>query len=117
MQRAPCSWSSGSAIGSAYSLKSWRRSSTGRLRGSTRWISRKPPSLPTVRKHLFLAGGLGISLRRLVSPGSARGIAGALRRFVGVLVLTGLAQLAGLLAPVAGHVRRRLAGADRTAAV
>src|SRR4051812_29030344 len=118
MQRAPCSWSSASASGSAYSLKSFRRSGTGRLRASTRWISRKPPSLPIARKHLFLARGLGLSLRRLVGPGSSRGITRPLGGLVGVLVLAGLTDVARLLVAVgSGDVRRGLAGLDGAAAV
>src|SRR3954462_902353 len=118
MQRAPCCWSSGSASGSAYSLKSASRSGIGRLRASTRWIWRKPPSLPMAREHLLLARGLGFSLRRLVGPGSSRGIARPLGRDVRVLVLARLADVAGLLVAVGGRdVRRRLAGLDRARAV
>src|SRR3954452_13243193 len=117
MHRAPCCWSSGSASGSAYSSKSSTRSATGRLRASTRWISRKPPSLPMAREHLLLAAGLRLGLRRLVGPRSSRGITRSLRRDVRVLMLPGLAQLTRLLAAVARHVRRRLPRADRPRAV
>src|SRR3954449_4282134 len=117
VQRAPWSCSSGSASGSAYSLKSLILSGIGRLRASTRWISRKPPSLPTVREHLLLARGLCLSLGRLVGPGSSRGITRPFRRNVGVLVLAGLADVARLLVAVADPVRSGLAGGDRTRAV
>src|SRR3954451_6332077 len=86
----------------------------GRLRASTRWIWRKPPSLPMVREDLLLAGGLGLSLRRLVGPGSSRGITRPLGRLVGVLVLPGLADVASLLVAAGGrHGGRPLAGLDR----
>src|SRR4051812_36691482 len=117
MQRAPCCCSSGSARGSVYSWKSSTRSATGRLRGSTRWIWRKPPSLPTTRNPLLLTGGRGLGLGRLVGTGSSRGITGALRRIVGILVLAGLADLTRLLTAVARHIRRGLAGLDRAGSV
>src|SRR4051794_7237086 len=88
----------------------------GRLRASTRWICRKPPSLPMAWEHLLLAGGLSFALSRLVGPGSSRGITGALSRHIRILVLAGFADRARLLPAVAGHVRRRLAGLDRALA-
>src|SRR3954471_2497133 len=118
MQRAPWSRSSGSASGSAYSSKSFTRSGIGRLRWSTRWISRKPPSLPMAREHLLGGVLLGGRLRRLVGARLARGLAGALRRHRRVLVLAGLARLARLLVAVGGRrVRGWLAHVDRTRAV
>src|SRR3954469_20864932 len=118
MQRAPCSRSSGSASGSAYSWKSPNRSGIGRLRWSTRWISRKPPSLPMAREHLLGGVLLGGRLRSPVGARLARGLAGALRRHRRVLVLAGLARLARLLVAVGGRrVRGWLAHVDRTRAV
>src|SRR3954468_19265045 len=112
MQRAPCSWSSGSASGSAYSLKSLSRSGIGRLRASTRWISRKPPSLPMAREHLLGRLFLGLGLLRGVSPGVAGGLAGAVGGHRRVLVLAGLAGPARALVAVGGAVGLALAGLD-----
>src|SRR3954451_6003271 len=118
MQRAPWSRSSGSASGSANSWKSLTRSGIGRLRWSTRWISRKPPSLPMTREHLLGRVLLGGRLRRLVRARLARGLAAALGGHRRVLVLAGLARLARLLVAVAGrHVGRLLTRIDRPRAV
>src|SRR3954454_8536658 len=103
MQRAPWSWISWPASGSAYSSKSWMRSGIGRLRGSTRWSSRKPPSLPMAREHLLGGLVLGRALPAPVAAGAARLLASALRRYARVLVLARLAGLARRLVAVGGH--------------
>src|SRR5437870_9297606 len=118
MQRAPCSWSSAIGRSSWNSRKSCTRSAIGRLGAPTRWILRKPPSSPTVREHLLLAGGLGLGLGRLVGSGSSRGITCPRGSRRGVLVLSGLADVAGLLEAVAlRRVHARLTGSNRTRAV
>src|ERR1700753_3795286 len=98
MQRAPCSRSLSSAIGSVYSSKSWTRSGIGRLSWPTRWISRKPPSLPMVRKHLLGALGRGTGLLALVGARLAGGLARPLGSHRGVLGLPGLPRLARAVA-------------------
>src|SRR4051794_18410887 len=111
MQRAPCSRSFGSACGSTYSLKSSMRSGIGRLRGSTRWSLRKPPSSPMARQNLLLGllGGLrGLGLGRAARECR---LVGALGRDGRVLVLAGLAGLARLLVAVGRRVRIALTGA------
>src|SRR3954463_9555454 len=117
IQRAPCSFSSGSASGSWYSSKSWTRSGIGRLGPLTRWILRKPPISPIARQHLLR--GLLLDLLLLGRRGavSARVALGTGRRHRGVLVLPGLARRHRLLVAVARRVRRGLAGLDRTGAV
>src|SRR5215212_3221037 len=117
MQRAPCSWIGSPASGSAYSLKSSIRSGIGRLRWSTRWISRKPPSLPMAGQHLLGCFLLGGGLLGGVATGLPRGLTGALRGDRGVLVLARLAGVARAVIRVARHVRGRLAGLDRARAV
>src|SRR3954452_12501118 len=117
MQRAPCSLIGSPASGSTYSSKSFNRSGIGRLRGSTRWISRKPPSLPMAREHLLRALGRRAGLLRGVGAGLARGLAGALRGDRGVLVLARLAGVARTVIGVARHVRSGLARHDRARAV
>src|SRR4051812_22605033 len=102
MQRAPCSRRPSSASGSWYSAKSCRRSSIGRLRGSLRWILRKPPSSPMAGKHPL--AGLARGLLAVAVLGGAVGSGG------GVLVLARLARLARFLVSAGGHVRRLLVG-------
>src|SRR5437868_6656361 len=59
MQRAPWSRMPCSSSGSMYSLKSCRRSFTGRYRYAWRWILRKPPSSPMVGHSLDPHAALG----------------------------------------------------------
>ena len=105
MQRAPCSRSCGSACGQpTYSSKSCTRSAIGRLRGSTRWSFRKPPSSPMAREDP----------PRPASPSACSGwprraSAACLARCAaaGVLVLAGLARSDASPAwPSGRHVRR-----------
>src|SRR4051812_48333822 len=118
MQRAPWSCTACPANGSWNSRKSFTRSSIGRLRGSTRWSFRNPPSSPTAGEHLLAGlllhlGPLGVGLAAL-----ARLLGGLLRSERRVLVLARLAGARGLVAAaVAGHVRSPLAGGNRTRAV
>src|SRR5436190_1713015 len=117
MQRAPWAFSSGSASGSWYSMKSCTRSSTGRLGPLTRWILRKPPISPIARQHLLR--GLLLDLRLLAGSGAAiaSALAGACGGHGRVLVLARLADACGLLVAVPHWIRRRLTGLDRTRAV
>src|SRR3954469_206923 len=116
MQRAPWSFSSGSASGSWYSSKSLTRCGTGRLGPFTRWIFRKPPISPIARQHplrglfldLLLRPGLG------AVPACGAGVTGG---HGSVLVLPRLAHARGLLMAVAGGIRRGLPGLDRPGAV
>src|SRR2546423_2914634 len=108
MQRAPCSFSSGSASGSWYSTKSRTRSGIGRLGPFTRSILRKPPISPIARQHLLRRLLLGLLDRGLVGASLARRAAGPGGRHRGVLVLPGLAGVGGLLVAVAVAVRRDL---------
>src|SRR3954469_8931057 len=112
MQRAPCSFSSGSASGSWYSMKSCTRCSTGRFGPLTRWILRKPPISPIARQHLLR--GLLLDLLLLARSGAvaARALARTSRGDGRVLVLTGLADAGRLLMSVAHRVGRRLPGLD-----
>src|SRR4051794_2254495 len=117
MQRAPWSFSSGSARGSWYSMKSCTRCWIGRFGPLTRWILRKPPISPIARQDLLR--GLRLDLLLLgragaVAPGCLARTSGG---DSGVLALPGLADMGRLLVPVADRVRRRLAGLDRTGAV
>src|SRR4051812_9027565 len=117
MQRAPWSFSSGSARGSWYSMKSCTRSGTGRFGPLTRWILRKPPISPIARQDLL--GGLLLDLL-LFGPARAvpaRGLARTGRRNRSVLVLPGLPDADRLLVTVAHRVRRRLTGLYRARAV
>src|SRR3954454_16199143 len=112
MQRAPCSRSCGSACGSAYSLKSFRRSSIGRLRGSTRVSWRKPPSSPMAREDLlprFLFDLCSFAVRGAALPGL---LPGAVCRRGGILALPGVAGSPGFLVAVGGDVGVHLAGLD-----
>src|SRR5438067_3199315 len=59
MQRAPCSRRPGSGSGWMYSLKSLRRSSTGRYWYASRWTRRKAPSSPMVGHSLDAGAALG----------------------------------------------------------
>src|SRR3954454_10723428 len=113
MQRAPCSLIASPASGSAYSSKSWTRSAIGRLRGSTRWISMKPPSLPMAREHLLRGLVSRLRLLGLARARRARGLGAALGGDRRVLVLPGLAHVAALVGGVGPHRRPRLAGRDR----
>src|SRR4051812_26703357 len=113
MQRAPCSWMASPACGSWYSKKSFKRSGIGRLRGSTRWITRKPPSLPMAREHLLGTLGLGAGLLPPVAARLAGGLAGPLGRDRRVLVLARLAGARGAVVGVARHVLPGLARLDR----
>src|SRR4051812_18539818 len=117
MQRAPCSRSCGSACGSAYSFKSFSRSSIGRLRGSTRWSLRKPPSSPMGREDLLLRFLFDLSPFAVRSAALSGILPGALCRRGGVLVLAGFAGPPRLLVAVRGDVGVALARADRTGAV
>src|SRR5437764_4813639 len=113
MQRAPWSFSSGSASGSWYSMKSCTRCSTGRLGPLTRWILRKPPISPIARQHLLR--GLLLDLRLLAPRGApvTRRTPGAGGRHGRVLVLAGLADVRGLLIAVRHRIRRALTRLDR----
>src|SRR3954469_8709559 len=118
MQRAPWSFSSGSASGSWYSSKSWTRCAIGRFGPFTRWIFMKPPTSPIARQHLL--GGLGLGLLLGAVPGAARagGAADLARRHGCVLVLTRLAGARGLVIAIGGgRVRGALARAHRAGAV
>src|SRR4051812_45701421 len=117
MQRAPWSRSCGSACGSADSLKSFSRSSIGRLRGSTRWSLRKPPSSPMGREDLLLRFLFDLSPFAVRSAALSGVLPSALCRRGGILVLAGLARPPCLLVPVRRHVRVALARADRPATV
>src|SRR4051794_2476842 len=117
MQRAPWSRSCGSACGSAYSLKSFRRSSIGRLRGSTRVSLRKPPSSPMAREDLlprFLFDLSCFAVRGAALPGL---LPGAVCRRGGILALPGVAGSPRFLVSVGGDVGVALAGAHGTGAV
>src|SRR3954452_20613382 len=100
MQRAPCSFSSGSASGSWYSSKSWTRCATGRFGPFTRWIFMKPPISAIARQHLLGSLGPGLLLGAVVATASARGAADLACCHGGVLVLAGLACAGGLLVAV-----------------
>src|SRR4051812_48786815 len=117
MQRAPWSFSSGSASGSWYSSKSCTRCAIGRFGPFTRWIFMKPPISPIARQHLL--GGLGLGLLLGAVAGSARaGSAADLARGHGcVLVLPGLARPRRLLIALGRHVWSALTGANRARAV
>src|SRR3954454_23331230 len=117
MQRAPCSFSSGSASGSWYSSKSWTRCATGRFGPFTRWIFMKPPTSPIAREHLL--GGLGLCLLLGPVARSARagGAANVARGHSGILVLARLAGVRCLLVPVGRRVRSALARAHGARAV
>src|SRR2546421_3128052 len=117
MQRAPCSCSSAIGSSTTNSLKSSTRWSLGRLRGSTRSIFRKPPSSPIPGEHLLLGLLLGLGLLGVARAGIAGGLARALGRLCGVLVLPGLADLARLLVAVPAVVGRGLTGAHGAAPV
>src|SRR4051794_2637357 len=117
MQRAPCSFSSGSASGSWYSSKSWTRCATGRFGPFTRWIFMKPPTSPIARQHLLGGLGLGLLLGGVARPARPRGAADLSRRHGSVLVLAGLAGAGSLLVAVGGRVRCALASAHRAGAV
>src|SRR5436309_9504925 len=117
MQRAPCSWSAACGSRTTNSWKSSTRWGTGRFCGPTRWIFRKPRSAPAVREHLLLGLLLDLRLLGLVRTGVPRGLAGALGRLGGILLLTGLARLARLHPVAALRVRRGLAGAHGSGAV
>src|SRR4051794_3840804 len=103
MQRAPWSRSPSSASGSWYSAKSCTRSSIGRLLGLTRWSFRKPPSSPIEREHLLLGLGLDLGALRLAAAVLLGLLAGALGRLGGVLLLSGLAGVVGLLVAAVAH--------------
>src|SRR3954468_18156104 len=103
MQRAPWSFSSGSASGSWYSSKSFRRCGIGRFGPITRWIFRKPPTSPIARQHLL--GGLFLDLFLLtraaaMTTRAVRATGGD----GGVLLLAGLARAGGFLVAVGGRV-------------
>src|SRR4051794_17712850 len=110
MQRAPWSFSSGSASGSWYSSKSWTRCGTGRLGPFTRWIFRKPPISPIARQHPLRGGLLGLLLLGAVRASRARLATDLTGCDCGVLVLTGLAGVGRLLVAVGRRVRSALAG-------
>src|SRR3954451_2386658 len=117
MQRAPCAFSSGSASGSWYSMKSCTRSGIGRFGPFTRSILRKPPISPIARQHL-LRGLLldllaGCVVGSVVASGGARACGG----HRGVLVLPGLTGSGGLLMAVAVAVWRDLPSLHRPRAV
>src|SRR3954447_6553093 len=117
MQRAPWSFSSGSASGSWYSSKSWTRCATGRFGPFTRWIFMKPPISPIARQHLLGGLGLGLLLGAVARAARASGAADLARSYGGVLVLTRLSGLRCLLVAVGRRVRSALAGAHRARAV
>src|SRR3954452_1001201 len=117
MQRAPWSFSSGSASGSWYSSKSWTRCGMGRFGPFTRWIFRKPPISPIARQPPLRGGLLGLLLLGTVSaprPCLAPRLAG---RNCRVLVLACLSGAGGLLMAVAGRVRSALARAHGAGAI
>src|SRR3954468_6388045 len=116
MQRAPWSFSSGSASGSWYSSKSFTRCGIGRFGPLTRWIFRKPPTSPIARQHLLRGLFLDLLLLTRRAAMTARG-ARAFGRDRGVLVLAGLARAGGLLMPVGRLIRSALARLDRSRAV
>src|SRR3954471_13361519 len=109
MQRAPWSFSSGSASGSWYSSKSRTRWGIGRFGPFTLWIFMKPPTSPIARQHLL--GGLFFNLRFLArgTTVAARSV-GAAGGDRGVLVLPRLARARRLLVAVPGPVRSALPG-------
>src|SRR3954470_11957555 len=90
MQRAPWSFSSGSASGSWYSSKSWTRCAIARLGPFTRWIFMKPPTSPIARQHLLGGLGLGLLLGAVAGAARAGGATDLTRGHGGVLVLAGL---------------------------
>src|SRR5947208_2692298 len=107
MQRAPWAFSSGSASGSWYSMKSCTRTSTGRFGPLTRWILRKPPISPIARQDLLRGLLLDLLLLAPARASTTRAFTGAGRRHCGVLVLPGLARPPlGLLAQAALVVHR-----------
>src|SRR5215208_3265685 len=117
MQRAPWSRNCGSACGSVYSSKSWMRCSIGRLRGSTRWSLRKPPSSPMAREDLlscFLFDLCSFAVRGAALPGL---LPGAVCRRGGILPLAGVAGPPCFLVAVGRDVGVALARADRACAV
>src|SRR3954452_22939635 len=97
MQRAPWSFSSGSASGSWYSSKSWSRCVTGRFGPFTRWIFMNPPISPIARQHLLGGLGLGLLLGAVARAARAGGASDLARRDSRVLVLSGLARVRRLL--------------------
>src|SRR3954471_8287540 len=117
MQRAPWSFSSGSASGSWYSSKSWSRCATGRFGPFTRWIFMKPPTSPIARQHLLRGLCLGLLLGAVVGPACTRRAADLGRRHRSVLVLAGLTGAGRLLVAVGRRVRSTLARAHRARAV
>src|SRR4051794_30233660 len=117
MQRAPWSFSSGSASGSWYSSKSWTRCAIGRFGPLTRWIFMKPPISPIARQHLLGGLGLGLLLGAVARAARAGGAADFTRSDGGVLVLTGLPGPRSLLVAVGRRVRGALSGAHRARAV
>src|SRR3954454_19850750 len=116
MQRAPWSFSSGSASGSWYSSKSFTRCGIGRFGPITRWIFRKPPTSPIARQHLLCGLFLDLLLgaRRAARTACGAGPIGSDR---GILLLAGLAHARGLLMPVGRPVWSALTGLDRPRAV
>src|SRR4051795_12453554 len=106
MQRAPCSRSPVTPIGSWYSEKSRMRSSTARFGGLTRLTFRNPPSSPIKREHLLLGLRLDLSALRLVAARLLRPLAGPFRRPRGVLLLARLARILRLLVAPAGNLVR-----------
>src|SRR4051794_41283229 len=117
MQRAPWSFSSGSASGSWYSSKSWSRWVTGRFGPFTRWIFMNPPISPIARQHLLGGLGLGLLLGAVARAPRAGGASDLARRDSRVLVLSGLARVRRLLVAVGRRVRSALARAHWARAV